>query len=48
VTEANHDLIEANYAPISDRWPIDTGAQIYVCNDRKLFITFEETELDLG
>ena len=27
-----------------NRWVISTGAQVHVCNDRKLFITFEETQ----
>ncbi|KAI2732946.1 hypothetical protein CBS147339_9998 [Penicillium roqueforti] len=30
--------------PMNKRWLVDTGAQVHVCNDRNLFVTFEETE----
>ena len=28
--------------PVRNRWVVDTGAQMHVCNDRGLFVTFED------
>lgn len=27
--------------PLDKRWVVDTGAQVHICNDRELFVTFE-------
>ncbi|OQE15341.1 hypothetical protein PENFLA_c032G09297 [Penicillium flavigenum] len=45
VINHGHSMFQQeSYNPIRDRWLIGTGTQTHVCNDRKLFITFEETE----
>ncbi|KAI2685533.1 hypothetical protein LCP963914a_4860 [Penicillium roqueforti] len=35
---------EATTTPTEDRWVVDTGAQIHVCNNRSLFSTFESVQ----
>ncbi|KAG0153443.1 hypothetical protein PDIDSM_5296 [Penicillium digitatum] len=30
--------------PTEKRWVVDTGAQVHVCNDRRLFVTFEDAQ----
>jgi hypothetical protein len=43
----NHDdsmFHHTRYDPIRDRWLIDTGAQVHICNNRSLFIEFQEAE----
>jgi hypothetical protein len=32
------------YDPIRDKWLIDTGTQVHICNNRSLFIEFQEAE----
>jgi hypothetical protein len=34
---------QTSYDPLRDRWLIDTGAQVHICNNRSLFIEFQET-----
>ena len=39
----NHSMFhQTRYAPIHDRWLIDTGAQVHIYNNRSLFIEFQE------
>ncbi|KAG0160097.1 hypothetical protein PDIDSM_7624 [Penicillium digitatum] len=33
-----------NEIPTEKRWVVDTGAQVHVCNDRRLFVTFEDAQ----
>ncbi|KAL2695409.1 hypothetical protein AAEP93_010038 [Penicillium crustosum] len=35
---------EATTTPTEDRWVVDTGAQIHVCNNRSLFSTFKNVQ----
>ncbi|KAL2695503.1 hypothetical protein AAEP93_000288 [Penicillium crustosum] len=35
---------EATTTPTEDRWVVDTGAQIHVCNNRSLFSTFKSVQ----
>ncbi|CAG8897455.1 unnamed protein product [Penicillium nalgiovense] len=52
VIDHNHSMInhdhsmfhQTRYNLIRDRWLIDTGAQVHICNNRSLFIEFQETE----
>ena len=45
VIDHSHSMFhQIRYDPIRDRWLIDTGAQVHICNNRSLFIEFQETE----
>ncbi|KAI1829116.1 hypothetical protein DTO027I6_9863 [Penicillium roqueforti] len=34
---------QTSYDPLHDRWLIDTGAQVHICNNRRLFVEFQKT-----
>ena len=33
-----------DFEPVEKRWVVDTGAQMHVCNNRELFVTFEDVQ----
>ena len=42
----NHDhsmFHQTSYDPLHDRWLVDTGAQVHICNNRRLFVEFQKT-----
>ncbi|OQE59396.1 hypothetical protein PENNAL_c0325G00318, partial [Penicillium nalgiovense] len=45
VIHHDHSMFQKSSSePISDRWLVDTGAQIHICNNLSLFIEFRKTD----
>jgi hypothetical protein len=34
---------QTSYDPLHARWLVDTGAQVHICNNRRLFVEFQKT-----